>query len=169
MDKLAFENVSGKLFHITKKEIEQGIEASRKSTRKRMILPIHRSQPAPVQRMINFLQPGTYIRPHLHPRHGASETIIVISGSLRFYIFDEDGNVIQEFYLTNKTGENLLDMEPNVWHSFVVSEPDTIIYEFKMGPYDKELDKTFAKWSPEEGSSEVQEFLAELSQRTENR
>lgn len=162
MDKQAFDNINGKIFNLSKEEIAKGLKASRESSRQRMILPLHRKQSAPVQRMINFLQPETYIRPHLHPRKGASETIIVITGSITFYVFDDQGEITAHYKLTSVPGENMIDMEPNVWHSFVVNEPDTIIYEFKMGPYDKELDKTFAVWSPEENSSAAKPFLNRL-------
>ena len=40
--------------------------ASRESPRKRIIQPIHSGPSDLLQRMLNSLQPGTYIRPHRH-------------------------------------------------------------------------------------------------------
>lgn len=150
MTKLAFQNVEGPVFRVTEEDLNRGLEASRNSSRKRFILPIHREQQALVQRMINFMQPGTYVRPHRHPRAGACESIAVLRGSIRFRIFSDTGEVLQQFDLSGQTPEAVVDIEPNVWHSFDVLEPDTILFETKMGPYDANLDKEFAPWSEEE-------------------
>ncbi|WP_234573357.1 WbuC family cupin fold metalloprotein [Rhodohalobacter sp. 614A] len=162
MSKLAFDNVSGDLFELTEGMIKEGIQASRESDRKRIILPIHRKQDAEVQRMINFLQPGTYIRPHKHPLAHASESLILINGSIRFFTFDENGTVLSKNEISSKPVPGVLDIEPRVWHSFIVLEDDTILFECKKGPYNAQTDKTFAEWSPEEGSVEAQNWIESL-------
>lgn len=159
MSKLAFDNVSGHLFRLSDQMIEDGLKASRESERLRIILPIHRKQDARVQRMINFLQPGTYIRPHKHPLDHATESLVVIRGTIRFYTFDEDGNVLTENKIRSKPFPGVIDIEPQVWHSFIVLEKDTILFECKKGPYDAEADKIFAEWSPEDGSEAVEEWM----------
>ncbi|MDR9364884.1 MAG: WbuC family cupin fold metalloprotein [Balneolaceae bacterium] len=159
MSKLALDNVSGDFFQLSEKMIESGLRESRKSDRKRMILPIHREQDAKVQRMINFLQPGTYIRPHKHPLDHASESLVIIQGSIRFYTFDKGGIVSRFNKVNSKPLPGVVDIEPRVWHSFIVLEDDTILFECKQGPYDAETDKQFADWSPEEGSNKVKEWM----------
>ena len=148
--KLAFENVTGPLFELTEKWIQDGIEGSRQSSRKRIILPIHREQNALVQRMINFLQPGTYIRPHKHPLPHATESLVLLKGAIKFCTFDDDGNIISDQIVSAEPLPGVLDIEPNTWHSFKVLEPDTVLFECKKGPYDTETDKIFAEWAPEE-------------------
>jgi cupin fold WbuC family metalloprotein len=160
--KLAFDNIKESVFTLDINIIKKGIEASRKSERKRIILPIHRQQDARVQRMLNFLQPGTYIRPHKHPLKDASESIIVLQGALRFFIFDNNGKVNNDYYVTTALTESVLDIEPGVWHSFVVLEKDTVIFESKKGPYNALEDKQFARWSPEEYTPEAKHFINEL-------
>lgn len=162
MSKLAFDNVSGNLFQFSDEMIEKGLQASRESERKRIILPIHRKQEAEVQRMINFLQPGTYIRPHKHPLPHASESLVLINGSIRFYTFDENGVILSENKIGSKPVSGVLDIEPQVWHSFIVLEEDTILFECKKGPYNAQTDKIFADWSPEEGSADVQNWIESL-------
>lgn len=162
MSKLAFDNVSGDLFQLSDQVIEDGVKASRESERLRIILPIHREQDASVQRMINFLQPGTYIRPHKHPLEHATESLVLIRGSIRFYTFDEDGNVISDNKIQSKPLPGVIDIEPKVWHSFIVLEKDTVLFECKKGPYDAEMDKIFANWAPEEGNGEVEEWMQYL-------
>lgn len=147
---LAFDNVQGPWFGLSQDDIANGLDASRKSPRKRFILPIHRTQDAVVQRMMNFLQPGTYIRPHKHPRSGAIESIVLLTGHIRFFIYSEVGKIVHQSELKSGTPNCLIDIEDNVWHSFEVLTPNTIIFECKMGPYDTEMDKTFAPWSAPE-------------------
>lgn len=155
MSKLAFENVTGPIFTLTDELVQLGILASRESNRRRIILPIHREQDAEVQRMINFLQPGTYIRPHKHPLKHATESLVLIQGSILFFTYDDSGEVLSKHNVESKPHSGVLDIEPGVWHSFKVLEPDTLLFECKRGPYDAETDKIFAPWAPEEGSAEA--------------
>lgn len=160
----AFPNISGPVFTADEETIQKGFDASRKSKRKRIILPVHRRQDAPVQRMYNFLQPGTYIRPHFHPRPFASESICVLKGSITFFVFDYDGNIISKYSLHAENPVHaVIDIESDVWHSFIVNESDTLIYETKKGPYSLDSDKIFADWAPEEFSKEAEAFVKELS------
>jgi len=162
MTKLAFDNPSGDLFHLSDEMIEEGLAASQKSDRKRMILPIHRKQEAEVQRLVNFLQPGTYIRPHKHPLDHATESIILLKGSIRFFTFDDEGRVITDQVVSSTPIPGVLDIEPNVWHSFLVLEEDTILFECKKGPYNAATDKEFAEWAPKEGDQTAEKWMNQL-------
>jgi cupin fold WbuC family metalloprotein len=154
--------VSGSVFALTDEILSAGFSASAQSPRKRIILPLHRTQDAVVQRMLNFMQPGTYIQPHRHPEHHAIETIQVLRGGLDFLIFHADGTVAERHCL-RASGLGLIDIEPGVWHGMVVMEPDTVLLEIKRGPYDANADKSFAPWAPAEGHPDVAAYLAGLS------
>ncbi|MEX0647894.1 MAG: WbuC family cupin fold metalloprotein [Balneolaceae bacterium] len=162
MPKLAFDNPSGKSFSLTEDLIEKGLKASHESSRKRMILPIHRTQDAEVHRMINFLQPDTYIRPHKHPLPHATESLVVLKGAVRFFTFDDSGQILSRRLLDSVPFPGVMDIEPEVWHSFLVMEPDTVLFECKKGPYDAQTDKIFAEWAPGEGEPGVEKWLAGL-------
>lgn len=166
-DKLAFPNVSGKVFHSSNFIIDKGIDSSRKSSRKRILLPLHRSQDDRVQRLINFLQPGTYIRPHRHPGKHNVESIIMMRGSVQFIIFDDVGFIENHFILRACTDESLIDIEPGVWHSFIVLEMDTVIFEAKKGPYNALTDKEFAPWSPEEYTEQASKWVDSMEKMNE--
>jgi cupin fold WbuC family metalloprotein len=149
---LALPNATGPAFTLSAADLALGCAAAAASPRQRIILPIHRSQDALVQRMLNFLQPTTYIAPHLHPLPFASETIHVVQGSIGFLLFSADGQILEQHLLTaGPTG--LIDIEPNVWHGFVALEPNTVILEVKRGPYAGAEDKVFAPWAPTEDSA----------------
>ncbi len=158
----AFDNIRGDQFILTAEMMDKGIRASRESERKRIILPIHRSQNAQVQRMLNFLQPGTYIRPHMHPLDHATESLVLLRGKIRFYLFSESGNVVSAEVLSANSIECMVDIEPRLWHGFLVKEADTVLFESKCGPYNARADKTFARWAPEEGSTEAVSWMEKL-------
>ena len=155
----ALPNIASPFFSLSEKAVRDGTEASRSSPRKRIILPIHRQQEAAVQRMLNFLQPGTYVQPHVHPMEHASETMLVLQGVLGFVIFSEEGEV--EHCERLEQG-GLVDIEPNIWHGLVALEADTVVLEIKRGPYDPETDKTFALWAPAEGDENAEAYLSKL-------
>ncbi len=157
--KLALPNPSGSVFELTPALREEGLRESRLSPRRRMLLPFHRGQADLVQRMINFMQPGTYIRAHQHPREWATETLMVMSGCLGFVTFDAEGNVLT----THRLGVGgLVDIEARVWHSVLALAEDTMILEIKRGPFNEE-DKVFADWSPEEFSDGAPAYLQWLT------
>lgn len=162
---LAFPNPSGSLFELTETMLAEGVAASRASARKRIILPIHRTQPAPVQRMVNFLQPGTYVKPHIHRGDGASESVVLLTGAIRYVVFDGEGTMTHTFIAKAGSASAVLDMEPDVWHSFIVLEPDTVIFECKKGPYSALSDKDFAPWAPDEGTAAAAAWVAAMEGR----
>ncbi len=152
---LALANMSGDVVMTEAGKYEMLLAASRESPRLRMIQPIQRADSDPVQRLLNAFQPGTYVRPHKHPSAGASETVVLLQGELGIVIFDEAGAVTQTIRLRSGS---LVDIAPNVWHAMVCLAPDTVIAEFKKGPYDSETDKEFAPWSREDGEDLVREL-----------
>tara|TARA_R110002096_G_scaffold16106_39_gene55279 strand:+ start:2730 stop:3224 length:495 start_codon:yes stop_codon:yes gene_type:complete len=160
---LAFPNVTEDSFVLDGKILAQGFEKSRDSPRKRIILPLHRTQDAPVQRMLNFFQPGTYVQPHVHPLEGQIETVHVLRGRIGFVIFEPDGKVKKVHELLGD-GTGLIDIQNGVWHGMVCLAPNSVILEVKKGPYDPANDKTFAEWAPPEGDSNCEAYHQSLKQ-----
>ena len=68
--KLALPNPIGPVFELTPALLEEGLRESRLSPRRRMLFPIHRDPGDLVQRMLNFMQPGTYVAPTSIPATG---------------------------------------------------------------------------------------------------
>ncbi len=156
----ALPNPQGEVFTLSEELLSHALQASRHSERRRIIQPIQRDQSARVQRLLNCLQPLTYIRPHCHPHPHASETICLLSGSLEVLIFSTDGGITSRHLLSVKSP--LIDLQPGVWHGMIVKEPDTVILEVKQGPYQASTDKKFAAWAPPEDSPQAAQYLAQL-------
>jgi len=147
----ALPNPKGDVFVLTEDLLEEGLKASRESKRKRIIMPVQRAQNAHVQRLLNFMQPETYVRPHRHFSDHASESVNLLRGALDVLIYSDTGELLEthELRIDRST---LLDIEPGVWHSMVAKEEDTVVFEVKRGPYDPKTDKEFANWADEEVS-----------------
>ena len=143
-------------------QVQQVIEASRTNPRKRMILPFHKTPEAPLHRMLNALQPYSYIRPHRHLFPPKPESIIVLCGALLCVIFNPQGKVQNTLTLAVGTADFGFDCEPGIYHTFLALLDDTVLFEVKPGPYQADNDKDFAAWAPSADSLEVPSYLASL-------
>ena len=116
--------------------------------------------------MLNALQPGSYIRPHRHHTPPKAESLILLSGSLGFVAFLDDGTVDSEnLVLLHPTrGAFAIDCRESVWHTFFALEPNTVLFEVKAGPFDPSAEKEFAPWAPAENAPEARSYLESLEQ-----
>lgn len=91
------------------------------------------------------LDNGKTFRPHKHIDNTKITTItqeswVVIQGKVRAYLYDLNDKVIVEADL----GPGDLTMTFKGGHTYEILEDDTIVYEFKTGPYfGQEKDKVF--------------------------
>jgi len=159
---LAMDPPATALTPITSALLEQVLEMSRASPRRRIILPLHKNLDAGLQRMLNAMQPGSYVRPHRHALPPKCESVVLLRGSLGYASFDEAGRVVDRLIATSRGPTFGVDTEPGVFHTFVCLEPDTVLFEVKDGPYERISDKDFAAWAPEEGAAEAADYLREL-------
>jgi cupin fold WbuC family metalloprotein len=149
---------------ITRDLVERKACDAKRSERRREIHVFHEGDPDPLQRMLNAVQPGSYVRPHRHLNPPKSESIILLHGMLGYVSFSEDG-LSEEgglVLIDPSRGVYGCDIRPGVWHTIFALAPDTVFFEVKPGPYDPAADKEFAPWSPQERSPKAAAFLAEL-------
>lgn len=147
--------------------VETTVALSKQSPRKRIISPLHKSDSDTLHRMLNVIQPGSYIRPHSHEADQKAESIVVLRGGICFITFDEAGHILSHHNLRANTEVFGVDLEPHVMHSFFALEADTVVFEVKPGPYIKKQDKGFASWSPEENTPEAEAYLNRLIDLTQ--
>jgi cupin fold WbuC family metalloprotein len=142
--------------------VDQAQRVSRESDRKRVILPFHKGPEETLHRMFNAMQPGTYVTPHRHLTSQKCEVFLLLSGSLDFIVFDDQGGIEFARRLAAGSDEFGIDLMPGKYHSFLVRAADTLIYEVKPGPYSVQDDKDFAPWAPSEGTPEVAAYVDRL-------
>lgn len=142
--------------------IDRCVIASRQSPRRRIIQPLHKTADAQLHRMLNAMQPGSYIQPHRHLFPPKAESVIVLRGAIYVFIFKNDG-IIDAVHVVKAGSLNLgVDSEPGVFHTFAAIEEDTVLFEVKPGPYNQADDKDFAPWAPVEGAPGTKEYLDHL-------
>ncbi len=143
------------------KILELGNEAL-SSSRKRTNLNLHDSPDDLLQRMVNVLEPGTYMCPHMHKNPSKREVFVILRGSLLVCLFDDDGNVTSHVVLDKDGGNYIIEIPPSTWHSIIPLAVHTAVFECKDGPWDPDTDKLFAPWAPHEGDAEALNFNKEL-------
>ncbi|WP_299088249.1 WbuC family cupin fold metalloprotein [uncultured Bacteroides sp.] len=119
---------------------------ARESSRLRMNYNFHESLDAPIQRLLNALEPGTYLPPHRHT--DKEETYVVLRGSLLTFFYDDLGNVIEKVNLNPSAGVYGVEIPSGTWHSIIALEPGTVIFEIKSGPYKPLPPEDIAPWAP---------------------
>lgn len=152
---------------ISKRLVEDAIAVSRQSPRGRVILPFHKQGADALQRMLNALQPGSYIQPHRHSTPPKAESVVVLRGAICYITFSEMGDPNLVLIAGSASTSFGIDADAGVYHTFFALEPDTVLFEVKAGPYDSATDKEFAPWAPGEGAAGSKEFLRGLESLAE--
>jgi cupin fold WbuC family metalloprotein len=130
--------------------------------RLRKNLNLHSDYNEPSQRLLNAVEPGSYIRPHRHLRDPKPECFIGIRGRLVLFIFEDKGNIEQVVPFGPHEKNFGVDLPPGIWHTVVSMESGSVFFETKPGPYNPMHKKDFAPWAPEEGSSGADLYLNHL-------
>lgn len=76
---------------ITEELLDTVTSRAKENSRLRMNYNFHASMDAPIHRLLNALEPGTYLPPHRHT--DKEETYLVLRGSLLAFFYDDAGNV----------------------------------------------------------------------------
>lgn len=137
-------------------DLDRVSSAAKAAPRQRMNHNLHRLEDS-VQRMLNAMEPDTYVRPHRHLEPPKSETFVILRGRAAVLIFDDAGSVCEAEILSPR-GRCIVDIPAGFWHALVALDPGTVLFESKDGPYIAASDKLFAPWAPAEGASEAQAY-----------
>ncbi len=136
-------------------------EQARLSSRLRQNYNFHAHEER-VQRFLNAMQPGTYVRPHRHcPVAGANrfEFFLALQGALGLLVMDERGQVTHTERISAQGEVRGIELAQATFHTLVVLAADTVIFELKEGPYHAETDKEFLPMFPLEGTPEAAQWV----------
>ncbi|MEI6434821.1 MAG: WbuC family cupin fold metalloprotein [Bacteroidota bacterium] len=145
--------------------LEKTSRLAKESPRKRMNFNFHKSPDDTLQRLLNAIEPGSYIQPHKHESPDKREVFFALMGRLAVIEFDNEGNIADHIILDPKTGNFGVEIDARTWHTIISLEPGSVAYEFKDGPYNPIDDKNFAPWAPKEGVAEAENYLMGLLQK----
>lgn len=137
-------------------------DQARERPRRRLNHNFHAADDSPGHRLLNAVEPGSYLPPHRHQDPSKGETMVALTGRLGLVVFGNDGEVTGTAILAPGTATLGVDIAPGTWHTVLGLEPGTVMLEAKAGPYRPLTEAERAPWAPAEGAPEVPSYYAGL-------
>ena len=147
---------------INQELLAQLTSKAKASPRLRMNHNFHYDAEDTLQRMLNAMEPGTYVRPHKHENPDKREVFFALRGRLCIIEFNETGEVLQHTILDATEGNYGVEIAERTFHSIISLQEGSVAYEVKDGPYHPIDDKNFAAWAPAEGEPQAKAYLEQL-------
>lgn len=147
---------------VTRELLEQVAAEALTSPRLRKNHNLHRSDESRCHRLLNAIEPDSYIRPHRHLDPEKDEAFILMKGRLGVVTFTDDGSVAETLLLCHSNGNLAADVPYGVFHTAVSLETGTVFYEAKAGPYLTITEAEKAQWSPVDSDPKSLEYLERL-------
>lgn len=135
---------------------------ARQSPRGRKNRNFHRDDRQPAHRLLNAIEPGSYIMPHRHLDPDKDETMVVLRGTLGLLTFDDAGTLVDAVKMRGfESGAPVgVDMPHGTWHTVFALEPGTVFLEAKAGPYLPLTEAEKAPWALAENDPHAAAVLA---------
>lgn len=112
--------------------LDELLSQAETNERRRVNLDLRNGDGDTSQRMLNALQPGTYVPIHRHT--ATSETVILLRGYVTELFYNEKGIECGRYELNPAKGVYGVQIPVGMRHTLVVHEP-SIIIEMKDGVY----------------------------------
>ncbi len=132
------------------------------NSRQRKNYNFHKEDADTLQRMLNAIEPGSYVQPHRHFSPAKREMFIILTGKMLVIVFDDEGNIVNHAVLDSSGNQRGIELLPHEWHTIISLVPGSVVFEVKDGPYNPTDDKGFAPWAPSSESPEAVMYLEKL-------
>jgi cupin fold WbuC family metalloprotein len=142
--------------------LEQVSAEAKKSPRRRKNHNFHASESDACHRLLNAIEPDSYIQPHCHHEAAKDETLIVVHGRLGVILFDEHGAVTATAVLAPASEAVGVNIPHGMYHTLVALEPGSVFFEAKAGPYAPLTPREKASWAPAEDDPRASTYIADL-------
>jgi cupin fold WbuC family metalloprotein len=142
--------------------LDQASAAARASPRLRKNHNFHASESEPSNRLLNAMEPGSYVVPHRHLDPNKDETFVVIRGRFGLILFDENGAVTHRAVLDCAGPTFGVTIPHGTFHSLVSLAPGSVFFESKGGPYAALTADERAAWAPAEQGPDAADYRARL-------
>ncbi|NQV03281.1 MAG: WbuC family cupin fold metalloprotein [Bacteroidia bacterium] len=153
------------MIKIDKSLLDHVSQLAKESPRGRKNYNFHKTYNDSLQRLLNAIEPYSYIQPHKHENPDKREVFTVLQGRLLVVEFDAAGNITDHCIIAPAEGSYGAEIPEGTFHSIFALEPDTIVYEIKDGPYSPIDDKNFAPWAPREGAEGTKKYIEGILNR----
>lgn len=135
---------------------------ARTSPRKRQNRNLHSDDRATCHRLLNAIEPDSYLPPHRHNDPAKGEGIIVLRGRIGTVFFFDAGGVTGHALLEPGSAVVGIDVPSGAYHTVLALDPGTVIFETKAGPYVPLGPDERAPWAPAEGAPDAAAYLQRL-------
>ncbi|MDD5242066.1 MAG: WbuC family cupin fold metalloprotein [Sulfuricella sp.] len=142
--------------------LDQVVAEANASPRRRKNFNFHAAESDASHRLLNAMEPDSYIQPHCHADASKDESIIVLAGRIGVAFFDEAGGVTEVASLSPNGEAVGVNIAHGVFHAVVALEPGSVFFEAKSGPYLALKPEEKATWAPAEGEPGAAAYLAFL-------
>lgn len=115
----------------------------------------HPDDAYPAHRLLNAIEPGSYVTPHCHLDPRKDETMLCVAGRLGVVIFDDAGAVLQTLECGPQGATLGVDIPHGVVHTVLALTSGTVFLEAKAGPYVPLAPGEMAAWAPAEGTPQA--------------
>ena len=132
---------------------------ARSRPRLRCNLNFHATDEHPGHRLLNAIEPQSYIPPHCHLDPTKDESLIALRGRIGLLVFDAGGAVIAREVLQPGGPVRGVDIPAGVFHSLVGLEPGSVVFEAKAGPFLPRGPGELADFAPAEGEAAAAGYL----------
>lgn len=135
--------------------LDQACQTAASSERQRKNVNFHPTDTFPAHRLINAMQPGSYVRPHRHLDPNKDETIVALQGRFGYLSFNSDGTILESLTLSAGGPVFGVDIPHGTTHTILALEPNSVFFEAKAGPFIPLSSDEIATWSPVESTTEA--------------
>jgi cupin fold WbuC family metalloprotein len=142
--------------------LDQLTEKAKASPRLRMNHNFHPANESACHRLLNAIEPGSYIRPHCHLDPEKDESFVLLRGRLGVICFDAEGEVTETARLISGSDQTVITIPHGVFHTAVSLAPGTIFFEAKAGPYIPFSEAEIAPWAPLDTDPASPAYLQQL-------
>jgi len=144
---------------ITQTLLQEVAAEAAASPRRRKNRNLHAANESPAHRLLNAVEPDSYVQPHCHLDPAKDETIIALRGRFGVVLFEADGRVRSTAVFEPGGASIGVDIPHGTFHSLVALAPGSVFFEAKAGPYVAASAAERAPWAPAEGTPEAVGYL----------
>lgn len=144
--------------------LQRAADAGAAAPRRRRNYNFHVNDNDACHRLLNAVEPDSYVPPHCHLDTAKDETILALKGRFGLVLFGSDGAVL-DTVLLQAGGETLgINIPHGQFHTVFALEPGSIFFEAKAGPFLPLASEEKAPWAPAEGTPEASIYLNQLKE-----
>lgn len=144
--------------------LDQVTTQAQSAPRRRKNLNFHASDGDASHRLLNAVEPSSYVAPHRHGHPTKDESIIALRGRFGILLFDDGGRVTRTAILEPGGAAVAANIPHGVFHAIVALAPGSVFFEAKAGPFVPLAPAEKAPWAPAEGDARVPEYLEWMKQ-----